>query len=195
MACTLLLAWYNQKTKPEIIQRERINLSTNITHGDLKPVLAALFSLLISGHQWESSLLGHGRTLRQGQTASSDQPSTTNALLTQLIIQQHRGYILFEPAGALHIKSVLTSLHCFLFEQPPLKIEYSGSFSSLELSCEPAGLLHLGAGAPCIIQYVIRSALLCNINVSSHVSSHQSDYDACKTSKVTVAATTPQYMK
>lgn len=38
--------------------------------------------------------------------------------------------------------------------------------------CEPPGLRHLGAGAPYIMQYIIRSALLCNINASSHVISH-----------------------
>lgn len=98
-----------QKDQTRAIYREKINLSTNTAHRGLKPVLAPSFSLPISGHQRESSSLGLGRTLRQGQKASSDQPSITDALQTLLIIQQQRGCISFEPSYDLHIKSILTA--------------------------------------------------------------------------------------
>lgn len=124
-----------QKKQTRAIYREKINLSTNRAHGGLKPALASSFSLPISGHQRESSSLGLGRTLRQGQKASSDQPSITDALQTLLIIQQQRGCISFEPSYDLHIKSILAASTLSYLNNHYQKIKYSGSFRSLELSC------------------------------------------------------------
>lgn len=168
VAGTLLLTLHHQKTKLEITREKKINLSTNITRGGLKPVLAPLFSLLISGHQGESSSLGQRRTLGQGQKASSDQPNITATLLTLFITQQHRGYILFEPAGDLHIKFSLTAstLSYLNNHHQKNRVLWITQLPRAFL-CEPPGLLHLGAGVPYIIQNVIRSALLCNINVSA----------------------------
>lgn len=88
-------------TKLEISRKKNRNLSTEVAHGCLKPVLAPSCSLPISGHHGESSGLG------QGQKASSDQARITNALPTLLTIHQQGGYISFEPAGDLHIRHIL----------------------------------------------------------------------------------------
>jgi len=151
------------------MQREKTKTFSQHNPWGFKASSCSIVSLLISGHQGESSNLGQGRTLRQGWKASSDQSSITDTLLTLLTTQQHRGYISLEPAGDLHIKSILTASTLSHFNNHHQKNNWVLWIIQLPWAflCEPPGLLHLGAGAPYIIQYVIRSALLCNINMSA----------------------------
>lgn len=161
---TLLLTLHHQNTKLEI-PREKKNKAFN-------QQIPWVFNASSCSIVQLTYIRGKVRS-RAGLSARVPNPAQSRRCcapdLAHHTSVQHRGCISFEPTGDLQTKSICTaSTLSYLNKHHKKKnqvlwiIQLPRAFLR-----EPPGLLHLGAGGPYIIQYVIRSALLCNINMSA----------------------------